>query len=69
MTEQLQLAIGGNNIFGIRPNTAPFVTNTPSATSGAAQLVNTGSNIDRNYIGSAYNPNGGYYYGRITYNF
>jgi len=45
------------------------VTNVPSATSGAAQLVNTGSNIDRNYIGSAYNPNGGYYYGRITYNF
>ena len=69
VTEQLQFAIGGNNIFGIRPNTAPFVTNTPNASTGAAQLVNTGSNIDRNYIGSAYNPNGGYYYGRITYNF
>lgn len=69
VTEQLQFALGGNNIFGIRPNTAPFVTNTPSATTGAAQLVNTGSNIDRNYIGSAYNPNGGYYYGRISFNF
>jgi outer membrane receptor protein involved in Fe transport len=69
VTEQLQFAIGGNNIFGIRPNTAPFVTNTPNPNTGAAQLVNTGSNIDRNNIGSAYNPNGGYYYGRITYNF
>jgi iron complex outermembrane receptor protein len=69
VTDQLQFAIGGNNLFNIRPNTAPFVTNTPSASSGAAQLVNTGSNINRNYIGSAYNPNGGYYYGRITFNF
>jgi len=69
VTDQLQFAIGGNNIFSIRPNTAPFVTNTPNPNTGAAQLVNTGSNIDRNYIGSAYNPNGGYYYGRISYNF
>ena len=69
ITDQLQFALGGNNIFGIRPNTAPFVTNTPNANTGAAQLVNTGSNIDHNYLGSAYNPNGGYYYGRITFNF
>jgi iron complex outermembrane receptor protein len=69
ITEQLQFALGGNNIFGIRPNTAPFATNVPNASTGAAQLVNTGSNIDRNFIGSAYNPNGGYYYGRITFNF
>ncbi len=69
ITEQLQFAIGGNNIFNIRPDTAPFVNNTPNASTGAAQLVNTGSNIDHNFIGSSYNPNGGYYYGRVTLNF
>jgi hypothetical protein len=31
--------------------------------------INTGANIGRNFIGSAYIPNGGYYYGRITFNF
>jgi hypothetical protein len=25
--------------------------------------------VDNNFFGTAWNPNGGYYYGRINYNF
>ena len=39
-----------------------------NAASGVA-IPGGNGNVDGNYFGSAWNPNGGYYYGRITFNF
>jgi iron complex outermembrane receptor protein len=66
ITEQLQFAIGGNNIFGIRPTKVPYAPNAYGP--GAGDWAN-GSNVSANPAGTSYNPNGGYYYGRITFNF
>ena len=79
ITDQLQFAIGANNLFNIRPDVQPYAQNgvlTSSVTalngnnaaSGVA-IPGGNGNVDGNYFGSAWNPNGGYYYGRITFNF
>ena len=79
ITDQLQFAIGANNLFNIRPDVQPYAQNgvlTSSVTalngnnsaSGVA-IPGGNGNVDGNYFGSAFNPNGGYYYGRITFNF
>lgn len=61
LTSNLQLAIGGNNIMNIRPETLPFTPN--------GGLVGTGIPINYNALSTAYGPNGGFYYGRIAFNF
>ncbi len=74
ITDQLQFAFGGNNIFNIRPDVQPFASgaaayvNGNNATTGVAVPAGNG-NVDNNFFGPAWNPNGGYYYGRITFNF
>lgn len=68
ITEGLQLAFGGNNIFSVHPKAGGFVSTTPNA-SGAAQLINTGTAVDFYPVGSVFNPNGGYYYGRVSFKF
>jgi outer membrane receptor protein involved in Fe transport len=85
ITEQVQFAIGANNLFDIRPDVQPYaqdgvlVRNTagvPTTTalngnntiSGVA-IPGGNGNVNGNYFGAAFNPNGGYYYGRITFNF
>jgi iron complex outermembrane receptor protein len=73
-TDQLQFAFGGNNIFNIRPDLQPFagppvgsvLGNNPN--SGVALPAGNGS-VSNNPFGAAWNPNGGYYYGRINFNF
>jgi len=69
VTEQLQFAVGANNLFNIRPQPGPFATTVPNPNNGAAQLVNTGTSVDFYPEASVYNPNGGYYYARITFSF
>ena len=79
ITEQLQFAFGANNLFNIRPDTQPFAQNgalTSSVTALNGNNVATGvaipggnGNVNNNYFGTAWNPNGGYYYGRIQFNF
>ncbi|MGZ5926291.1 MAG: hypothetical protein ACXWLJ_06405, partial [Rhizomicrobium sp.] len=66
ITEQLQFAVGGNNIFSIRPDTVSSVGSI--ASSGATQMAG-GGNVIGAPVGAAFDPNGGYYYGRITFNF
>ena len=74
VTDQLQFAFGGNNIFSIRPDVqgyaqppvATALGNSPS--SGQAIPAGNGA-VDNNLFGTAWNPNGGYYYGRINFNF
>jgi len=68
ISDGLQFALGGNNIFNVRPDTLKFATTTPNATTGAAQLV-SGGTTEFQPIASVFNPNGGYYYGRLTYTF
>ncbi len=67
ITEGLQLAVGSNNIFNIHPGTHPYVSLTPNA-SGQTPLTDNGNIIGGpNY--AVWDPNGGYYYARVTYNF
>jgi len=60
VTEQLGFAIGGNNIFSIRQSTVPTAPDGFPADGGL---------VLHDPVGAAFSPNGGYYYGRITYNF
>jgi len=85
LTDQLQFAIGGDNLFNIRPDTNGFAPANcsnpdiivvqggscavgPNKASGQGFPADNGST---NYspIGTAWNPNGGYYYARISFNF
>ena len=67
ITEGLQLAVGSNNIFNIHPGTHPYVSLTPNS-SGQTPLVDN-SNIIGDPNATVWDPNGGYYYARVTYNF
>jgi iron complex outermembrane receptor protein len=72
ITEQLQFAIGANNIFDIRPDKQPFVPGLYGFT-GPAPFTQgfsaDGGLVVGDPIGTAWDPNGGYYYGRVTFNF
>jgi iron complex outermembrane receptor protein len=61
ITDALQFAFGANNLFNIKPDVNPYdsVDGTPA----------DGGLIINNRIIGAFDPNGGYYYGRLTYNF
>jgi iron complex outermembrane receptor protein len=67
ITSDLQLAFGGNNIFNIHPGTHPYVSLTPNS-SGQTPLVDN-SNIIGDPNATVWDPNGGYYYARVTFNF
>jgi iron complex outermembrane receptor protein len=66
ITDQLQFALGANNLFNIRPDTEPFVLNAYGPGIGAPA---DGGNVVADPVGAPWDPNGGYYYGRITFNF
>jgi len=66
ITEGLQFALGANNIFNIRPSTVPYAPNAYGP--GQGDWANA-SNISHPFATTSFNPNGGYYYGRITFNF
>jgi iron complex outermembrane receptor protein len=59
VTKWLKLDIGANNLFNTKPPPVPIVN-------GAPQDEALVWNVPR---ASAYNPNGGYYYGRIEVSF
>jgi len=69
MTDQLQLAIGVNNLFNIKPDTNPWEANAYCNGAGCGGPANDGDVLDTPVGGAQFDPNGGYYYGRITYNF
>ena len=85
ITDQLQFAVGGNNVFDIKPDilgAAPASCTTggviipaggscqlgPNKSSGAIQVASNGS-VAFPPLGTAFDPNGGYYYARISFNF
>jgi len=85
-SDDIQLAVGGNNVFGIKPDavgfapanclTTPGVIVTkgascvagPNQSNGEGQTGNNGSVIGAPF-GTAWDPNGGFYYARIVYKF
>jgi iron complex outermembrane receptor protein len=83
-TDSLQLALGGNNLFDIFPDKVPYAPSScaspvilttgaacvagPNNSSGEAQLANNGA-VENSLFGSAWNPQGGYYYARLAYKF
>ena len=74
VTEQLQLAFGGNNVFDIKPDIQGFAlppvsVNGNKPGTGLGFPAGNGS-VNNNFSpGTSWNPNGGYYYGRIQFNF
>jgi iron complex outermembrane receptor protein len=65
LTDTLKLDIGANNLFDQRP---PGVPNVPDGAGGLRPL--SGNNVYGEPAQfSPYGINGGYYYGRITFNF
>jgi outer membrane receptor protein involved in Fe transport len=86
LTDQLQFAIGANNIFNIRPDLATAAPNCaalpanviitaggsckqgPNQTNGEVQPV-ANNNVYQSPLGTFFDPNGGYYYARISFNF
>jgi iron complex outermembrane recepter protein len=66
VTEQLQFSFGANNIFNIRPDQMPYDANAygPGAGNPADGGLVLGDPVQ-----ASFDPNGGYYYGRITFNF
>jgi len=66
VTEPVQLSVGANNVFNIHPGTHPFVSLTP--VNGQTPLIDNSNVIgDPDY--TIWDPNGGYYYARVTFNF
>jgi iron complex outermembrane receptor protein len=67
VTDELQLAIGANNLFNMHPDTNPWDPNAYGPGQGGSA---NGANVNNTPVsGSQFDPNGGYYYGRVTYNF
>ena len=66
VTEALQLAVGADNIFNIHPGTHPYVSLTP--VNGQTPLIDN-SNVIGDPNSTVWDPNGGYYYARVTFNF
>ncbi len=65
ITPQLRINVGANNLFDQRPENVPTVSNG----SGGFRPAD-GNNVYGEPAGfSPYGINGGYYYGRVTYNF
>ena len=69
ITDQLQFAIGGNNVFNIRPDIVPWGGINNSNYGPGWNTDSAGGIIAGAYTNSSFDPNGGYYYGRLTYNF
>jgi iron complex outermembrane recepter protein len=85
LTDQLQFALGAQNIFDIRPDilgAAPASCTTggviiptggaciagPNKASGQVQAAGNGS-VYQTLLGTSFDPNGGYYYARLSFNF
>jgi iron complex outermembrane recepter protein len=68
ITEGLQFALGGNNVFGIRTSVVPYAPFAYGSGPGNGNPADGGLIINSR-TNAAFDPNGGYYYGRLTYNF
>jgi iron complex outermembrane receptor protein len=69
ITDQLQFAIGADNVFNIRPDIVPWGGVNNSNFGPGYNTDVAGGIIAGAPVGTSFDPNGGYYYGRLTYNF
>jgi iron complex outermembrane receptor protein len=70
LTEQFQIAVGGNNLFNIIPDAQPPLNNLPAASNGETQALAGGTGgVLGNPADAPYEPYGGLYYARVTLNF
>jgi iron complex outermembrane receptor protein len=67
VTEGFQVSLGANNVFNIRRDVVGF-TGTPLNANGGTNSA-SGGQVQNPPVGAAFDPNGGYYYGRVTLNF
>jgi iron complex outermembrane receptor protein len=67
ITEGFQVTFGGNNIFNIRRNVVGFANPAVNASGGTVSA--SGGQVQNPPVGASFDPNGGYYYGRLTLNF
>jgi iron complex outermembrane recepter protein len=63
-TEEMQLAVGGNNIFNIH---AALNCNIPGTNSSGGVSPCGGGVVSHSPVGTPFDPYNGYYYGRVTY--
>ena len=70
VTENWQIAFGGNDIFNVKPATTPPLNNLPNATNGQTNTLTggTGGTLD-SPRDAPFEPYGGLYYARITLKF
>ena len=84
ITDGIEFAFGGNNIFDLRPDTTPFAPSNcnapgiihitsacalgPNSSTGQGLTASNGS-VENSPFGAVWSANGGYYYARLTYNF
>jgi iron complex outermembrane receptor protein len=62
-TDELQLAIGGNNLFNIH---AKANCNYSTNSNGGTTVCNNGGVVNEAPVSTPFDPYGGYYYGRVT---
>jgi iron complex outermembrane receptor protein len=67
VTEGFQVSLGANNVFNIRRDVVGF-TSTPLNANGGTNSA-SGGQVQNAPVGASFDPNGGYYYGRVTLNF
>jgi iron complex outermembrane recepter protein len=67
VTEQIQLAVGGNNLFNVIPKAQPPLNSLP-ASNGQTQTLSGGTGgVLNNPADAPYEPYGGLYYARIIF--
>jgi len=67
LTEAIQLAVGGNNLFDVKPAAQPPLNSLP-ASNGQTQTLSGGTGgLLNNPADAPYEPYGGLYYARVTY--
>jgi iron complex outermembrane receptor protein len=69
ITKQLQFAFGVNNVFDIRPDTVPWAPNAYGPGMGGVVTPGESSLVLNAPDTTAWDPNSGYYYGRVVFNF
>lgn len=70
ITKQLRFAVGANNLFNIRPDGEPWAPNALGPGMGSTVRPSSVGGLVLNAPDIvAWDPNGGYYYGRVTFNF
>ena len=67
ITENVQFAAGANNLFSVKPTRQGYLT--PDTDGNGKSLTPSNGSTAGGPIAGNYNPNGGFYYARLTLKF